>query len=138
MSIQPILRTVPFEALDFQIGAVYTSVHTAMRPRLQRSEPVSHRNYRRRSSQPKLAGDGRNQKPPRRERHQEKFSVPGEPIPETGIYEVMHDHGHRSPHEAVLHRGDLFPECETCQAKVRFRLVRTAPYIFDDEDFAPE
>ena len=29
--------------------------------------------------------------------------------------------------------GDSFPECDTC--RVRFRLVRTAPYIFQDADF---
>ena len=109
-----------------------------MRPRLQRSNSTGHRTDQGRSLQPKMAANERNQKPPRRERHQEKFSVPGEPIPETGIYEVVHDHGHRAAHEAVLHRGESFPECETCRTKVRFRLIRTAPYIFDDEDFAPE
>lgn len=109
-----------------------------MRPALQRSQPLSPVEYRRRPLQPRMASDEANQKSPRRERHQEKISIPGEPILETGIYEVLHDRGHRAPHEAVLHRGDSFPECETCQAKVRFRLIRTAPYIFDDEDFAPE
>jgi hypothetical protein len=109
-----------------------------MRYSLQHLTQLSHRTSERRSFEPRMAGDGRSQKPPRRERHQEKFSIPGEPIPETGIYEVLHDRGHRVPHEAVLHRGDSFPECETCRNKVRFKLVRTAPYIFDDEDFAPE
>ena len=32
--------------------------------------------------------------------------------------------------------GGAFPACETCESRVRFRLVRTAPYIFQDEDFA--
>lgn len=85
-----------------------------------------------------MAGNGRSTKPPRRERHEGKFFVPGEPIRETGIYEVLHDRAHRALHEAVLHAGDTFPECDNCQNKVRFRLVRTAPYIFDDEDFAQE
>jgi hypothetical protein len=31
--------------------------------------------------------------------------------------------------------GDSFPECDTCRDRVRFRLVRTAPYIFQDADF---
>ncbi len=92
----------------------------------------------RRPVRSRLAGNFGDEKPPRRERHPERFSVPGAPIPETGIYEVIHDNGHRGPHEAVLHRGDLFPECDTCRTKVRFRLIRNAPYIFDDEDFAPE
>jgi hypothetical protein len=56
----------------------------------------------------------------------------------TGIYEVIHDRGHRETHEVVMHAKDLFPVCDTCDMRVRFRLVRTAPYIFDDEDFERE
>ena len=61
----------------------------------------------------------------------------GDRVPETGIYEVVHAQGHRPPHEVVLHREDAFPGCENCGASVRFRVLRTAPYIFDDEDFEP-
>lgn len=32
-------------------------------------------------------------------------------------------------------KGDTFPMCDVCQDRVRFRVVRTAPYIFEDEDF---
>jgi hypothetical protein len=60
---------------------------------------------------------------------------PNDPIKETGIYEVIHDRGHRVAHEAVMLAGDRFPACDTCFERVRFRLVRTAPYIFDDADF---
>jgi hypothetical protein len=60
---------------------------------------------------------------------------PGDPVKETGIYEVVHDGGHRTAHEAVMLANDLFPPCDTCFEKVRFRLVRTAPYIFEDDDF---
>lgn len=60
---------------------------------------------------------------------------PGDPIQETGIYEVVHDRAHRATHEAVMLARDLFPECDTCRERVRFRLVRTAPYIFHDDDF---
>ena len=59
----------------------------------------------------------------------------GAPVRETGIYEVVHDHGHRTTHEVVMLSGDAFPACDTCEGRVRFRLVRTAPYIFQDEDF---
>lgn len=31
--------------------------------------------------------------------------------------------------------GNRFPSCEVCNERVRFRIVRTAPYIFQDEDF---
>ena len=45
---------------------------------------------------------------------------------------------HRAAHEVVMIAGDAFPNCETCDQKVRFRLVRTAPYIFQDQDFEEE
>ena len=59
----------------------------------------------------------------------------GETVLETGIYEVIHDRGHRTAHEVVMLNGDSFPPCDTCVERVRFRLIRTAPYIFQDEDF---
>lgn len=37
-----------------------------------------------------------------------------------------------------MHREDLFPVCDQCDLRVRFKLVRTAPYIFDDQDFVDE
>ena len=72
-----------------------------------------------------------------RGRHGRLF-LPGEPVPETGIYEVIHDQAHRTSHEVVMHGQDLFPACDQCDQRVRFRLIRTAPYIFDDEDFIEE
>jgi hypothetical protein len=63
---------------------------------------------------------------------------PTDAIRLTGIYEVIHDRGHRETHEVVMHARDLFPACDTCDMRVRFRLLRTAPYIFDDEDFERE
>lgn len=59
----------------------------------------------------------------------------GETVRETGIYEVIHDGAHREAHEVVMLNGDSFPPCDTCEQRVNFRLVRTAPYIFQDEDF---
>lgn len=59
----------------------------------------------------------------------------GEVVRQSGIYEVLHDRGHREAHEVVMISGETFPDCETCKEKVRFRLIRTAPYIFQDEDF---
>ena len=70
-------------------------------------------------------------------RHTSIF-LPGQPVLESGIYEVIHDKGHRQAHEAVMYRDDLFPACDQCDLKVRFKLIRSAPYIFDDEDFARE
>jgi hypothetical protein len=59
----------------------------------------------------------------------------GDLVRETGIYEVLHDGAHRPAHEVVMLATDAFPACETCSAAVRFRLLRSAPYIFLDEDF---
>jgi hypothetical protein len=62
----------------------------------------------------------------------------GQTVPESGIYEVTHHRGHRVKHEVIMHRQDVFPACDQCGEKVRFRVLRTAPYIFDDEDFVEE
>jgi len=59
----------------------------------------------------------------------------GSIVLETGIYEVTHNQAHRAPHDVVMLAGDVFPACDTCNTRVRFRLVRTAPYIFQDPDF---
>jgi hypothetical protein len=67
-----------------------------------------------------------------------KLYKPTDVIRLTGIYEVIHDRAHRQTHDVVMHSGDVFPACDTCDLRVRFRLVRTAPYIFEDEDFERE
>ncbi|HZI57944.1 MAG TPA: hypothetical protein VFF39_14275, partial [Verrucomicrobiae bacterium] len=59
----------------------------------------------------------------------------GDPVKESGIYEAIHEGAHREAHEVVMVKADLFPACDTCADKVRFRLVRSAPYIFSDIDF---
>jgi hypothetical protein len=76
----------------------------------------------------KLPGAGGNRSNNRRHRS-------GETVRQSGIYEVIHDREHREAHEVVMISGERFPDCETCKERVRFRLVRTAPYIFQDEDF---
>jgi len=59
----------------------------------------------------------------------------GEIVRQSGIYEAIHEGAHRGPHDVVMIEADLFPSCDTCSNRVRFRLIRTAPYIFTDEDF---
>ena len=78
----------------------------------------------------RLSGPG-----PRRSNHDRVFFAAGQIIPESGIYEVLHEQDHRPRHESVLVKGDRFPFCESCNERVRFRVVRTAPYIFHDPDF---
>jgi hypothetical protein len=90
---------------------------------------------RSRSPQPRMKGEGKSRPSSRRA---DKDSFPfgaGQTVRETGIYEVIHDGAHRAAHEVVMLNGDLFPACDTCEERVRFRLLRTAPYIFQDEDF---
>jgi hypothetical protein len=71
-------------------------------------------------------------------RNDDEIFNSGEVVRLTGIYEVVHDGHHREAHEVVMHVGDLFPACDTCDERVKFKVIRTAPYIFDDQDFEPE
>lgn len=95
---------------------------------------VSHR----RSPKPEVnSGEGkRSSRNTTRQPHGRLFR-PGDVIRESGIYEVIHDQAHRTAHEVVMISKDLFPLCDTCDDRVRFRLIRTAPYIFQDLDFDP-
>jgi CheY-like chemotaxis protein len=43
----------------------------------------------------------------------------GQVVPRDGIYRVIHQK-HRDSHESVLTRGMRFPNCKTCDDKVRF------------------
>jgi len=56
-----------------------------------------------------------------------KLYQAGDPVPATGIYEIIPHGQHRQPHEVVLISGDRFPDCEGCREDVRFRLLTTAP-----------
>lgn len=92
----------------------------------------------RRSPKPEVnSGEGkRSSRNITRQPHGRLFR-PGDVIRESGIYEVIHDQAHRTAHEVVMISKDLFPLCDTCDDRVRFRLIRTAPYIFQDLDFDP-
>ena len=58
---------------------------------------------------------------------------PGERIPQTGIYELIHASGNINT--VVLVRDEEFPTCRECGTQVRFRLVKAAPHITEDKDF---
>ncbi len=79
------------------------------------------------------AGQARGKKV-RRNNHGEHSSA-GDMVRESGIYEVIHDNQHRSAHEVEMIANEMFPLCEVCFERVKYRVVRTAPYIFTDEDF---
>ena len=59
----------------------------------------------------------------------------GDLVELSGIYAVCHSDGRRL--SVVLIRGNRFPVCDCCGPDVHYRLLRSAPYILDDEDFAP-
>jgi hypothetical protein len=63
----------------------------------------------------------------------EQLFRPSQRIPQTGIYELIHANG--NVNTVVLVREEEFPTCRECGTQVRFRLVRAAPHIKEDEDF---
>jgi len=58
---------------------------------------------------------------------------PGDKVPTSGIYKVMHD-GHTQPHEVTCIEGEQFPPCNTCKHP-KFVLVRTAHHVAHHEHF---
>lgn len=66
----------------------------------------------------------------------QKSLLPGSQVPETGIYLALHPGERCSQREFVLMREHAFPTCATCGDALEFRLLRAAPYIGEDADFA--
>lgn len=56
----------------------------------------------------------------------------GERVQKPGIYRVVH-HRHRSPHDATLRAGEIFPTCRKFGANVRFELFVSADGEAPDE-----
>ena len=50
---------------------------------------------------------------------------PGEQIPASGIYKVIH-RTHRHAHENIFAAGQTFPPCKHCGDKVRFQAVNSS------------
>ncbi len=100
-----------------------------MQPRMGSSPQFERAQFRIKQDRP---GSARPHKP----RITREGFRPGDVIVESGIYEVVHYRGHRATHDAVMVRGNQFPACDQCGASVRFKIKRTAPYIFHDEDFS--
>ena len=53
---------------------------------------------------------------------------PGEKVPKSGIYKVVHD-GHEADHEVTAVIGEPFPPCRGCGDKAHFVLVRAAHHL---------
>jgi hypothetical protein len=59
----------------------------------------------------------------------------GDVVPESGIYRLE---CHDDPADtAALIGNRVFPACELCGGRARYRLIQKAPYILEDPDFAP-
>jgi len=60
---------------------------------------------------------------------------PGEKVPFSGIYKVIHDKNHVKEHEVTCTYGEPFPPCNHCGEHPRFILVKAAIHIHWDENF---
>jgi hypothetical protein len=60
---------------------------------------------------------------------------PGETVPASGIYKVVHDKNHRQEHEVTCVMGEPFPPCKDCGKGARFVLVRAAHHVRNHEAF---
>ena len=60
---------------------------------------------------------------------------PGEKVPRSGIYKVLHDSQHAEEHEVTCVYGKPFPPCNHCGHKVRFKLVKAAQHIEQNDHF---
>jgi hypothetical protein len=59
---------------------------------------------------------------------------PGDTVPASGIYRVIHDPAHAQEHEVTCVRGKRFPPCGTCKHP-KFVLVKAAHHIETHEHF---
>jgi hypothetical protein len=60
---------------------------------------------------------------------------PGDEVPTSGIYQVVHDTVHNEEHEVTAVVGEPFPPCNHCGQHPRFRLVHAAHHIQRHEFF---
>jgi hypothetical protein len=60
---------------------------------------------------------------------------PGEKVPQSGIYDVLHDRNHYQRHQVTCVHGEPFPPCNHCGNGVRFRLAVKAMHISNHEHF---
>jgi len=67
----------------------------------------------------------------------ERFSA-GAPILSSGIYSAIHAGHPKEDHDVTCTRGNKFPECRDCGAKVAFVLVRKAKHVRHHELFSGE
>jgi hypothetical protein len=70
---------------------------------------------------------------PRVDRTTKDEFKPGDKVPTSGIYNVIHDRldgdAHAHPHHVVAIAGKLFPPCRVCREWVRFHSHEAAEYV---------
>lgn len=66
---------------------------------------------------------------------EQQIFKPGEKVPKSGIYRVVHDRNHVEEHEITAVIGETFPPCNHCGQHPRFRLVRAATHISNHKAF---
>lgn len=55
--------------------------------------------------------------------------TPGEIVPCSGIYKVIHDADHGAAHEVTAVQGERFPPCRLCGRHPQFILIQAADYV---------
>lgn len=59
---------------------------------------------------------------------------PGDVVPASGIYNVVHDPEHVESHQVTCIKGKIFPPCRGCHHP-RFTLAKAAHHIENHEQF---
>jgi len=59
---------------------------------------------------------------------------PGQKAPHSGIYDIVHDRGHRVQHQVTVLADEHLPPCRGCGKGVRFRLAHRALHISEVEE----
>jgi hypothetical protein len=60
---------------------------------------------------------------------------PGDKVPNSGIYKVVHDNKHVQEHEVTVVANEHFPPCNHCGNHPRFTLIRAAIHIKYHDSF---
>lgn len=60
---------------------------------------------------------------------------PGQKVPKSGIYRVLHDKNHVKEHDVTCVYGEIFPPCNGCGPHPRFSLIKAATHISNHDSF---
>lgn len=61
----------------------------------------------------------------------------GDTVPESGIYDVVHDTNHAEKHQVTCIKGERFPPCRGSSDGYRFVLNQPALHISEHPAFRP-